>query len=263
MKKILFFDIDGTLYDFKNDSVPVNTRKALKQLKEDGHILVIATGRAPSLIPYIFEKLDIEIDHVIALNGQIVLHKDEIIKEFVIDYMLIDEIFKQAKKHDFLYGGTTNEGRYISNIADFIHEIWGDYNIDIPNILDNFHQERKVYQAHLYIKEHEEHHFDDFKDRVHFNRWHNQVVNVLPIGLGKSNAINWLINHLGIRHDDTIAFGDGLNDIDMLEFVKLGIAMGNSEDETVFEAADYITDDIDQDGLYKALLKFNILKKEV
>ncbi|EUJ55190.1 hypothetical protein MCOL2_09531 [Listeria fleischmannii FSL S10-1203] len=91
-----------------------------------------------------------------------------------------------------------------------------------------------------------------------FLRWHDVSVDVCPANGSKAKGIRELIKKLGFQMEDTYAFGDGLNDIDMLQEVGCGIAMGNGREE-VKQVADYVTDSVDEDGIMKALKHFRLL----
>ena len=75
----------------------------------------------------------------------------------------------------------------------------------------------------------------------------------------KASAIETLLNYLNIKKEDTIAFGDAKIDIPMLEYCNIGVAMGNGGNE-IKEMADFITDDVDNDGLYKAFEKLGLIE---
>ena len=90
------------------------------------------------------------------------------------------------------------------------------------------------------------------------SRWHPAFTDVNTKGGGKHIGIDKIIEYYGIDLSETMAFGDGGNDITMIEHASIGVAMGNAN-EGVKEVADYITDDVDSDGVYKALKHFNIL----
>ena len=77
----------------------------------------------------------------------------------------------------------------------------------------------------------------------------------------KANAIDHLLQYLGASIEDTIAFGDAKIDIPMLEYCKIGVAMGSGGDE-IKAMADYVTDDVDQDGLYNAFVHFGLIDKD-
>ena len=88
------------------------------------------------------------------------------------------------------------------------------------------------------------------------SRWNQYAVDIIPKSGGKIAGIRYILSRLGIGLDETAAFGDGENDIDMLRCAGVGIAMGNAS-EIVKQQADYITDSVDQDGLANALKHFN------
>ena len=82
---------------------------------------------------------------------------------------------------------------------------------------------------------------------------------MIPKQGGKTAGIESILKHYGIKKEEIMAFGDAENDIEMLQYAQIGVAMGNADDE-VKEAADYVTDMVDSDGIYKALKHFRILK---
>ena len=89
-------------------------------------------------------------------------------------------------------------------------------------------------------------------------RWNPYFADVVPQGSSKAVGIDRVIEHYGIRPDETIAFGDGGNDIAMLRHAGIGVAMDNAEDD-VKQAADYVTASVDDDGVRKALLHFGLI----
>ena len=89
-------------------------------------------------------------------------------------------------------------------------------------------------------------------------RWHPAFVDVTAKGNTKQNGIDQIIRHFGIKLEETMAFGDGGNDISMLRHAGIGVAMGNAKEE-VKQAADYVTASIDDDGIAKALKHFGII----
>ena len=90
------------------------------------------------------------------------------------------------------------------------------------------------------------------------SRWHPIFFDVNIKDIGKHIGIDKIIEHYGIKLEETIAFGDGENDISMIKHAHIGVAMGNANKE-VKEIADYITDDVDNEGVYKALKHFNLI----
>ena len=89
-------------------------------------------------------------------------------------------------------------------------------------------------------------------------RWTTHFTDVIPKDGGKNTGIDAVIAHFGIKLEETMAFGDGGNDIDMLKHAGIGVAMGNAG-ENVKEIADYITTSVDDDGITNALKHFNVI----
>jgi Cof subfamily protein (haloacid dehalogenase superfamily) len=97
-----------------------------------------------------------------------------------------------------------------------------------------------------------------FLPRCESTRWTSLFTDVVPMGISKRVGIDKMLEHFQIGLDECMAFGDGGNDIQMLSHVGIGIAMGNASDE-VKKYADYITDSVDEDGVFKALKHFNVI----
>ena len=91
------------------------------------------------------------------------------------------------------------------------------------------------------------------------SQWNPCAYDVIPKQGGKTAGIESVLKHYGIKQEEIMAFGDAENDIEMLQYAKIGVAMGNADDE-VKEAADYVTDTVDSDGIYKALKYYEVLK---
>ena len=88
--------------------------------------------------------------------------------------------------------------------------------------------------------------------------WNATGIDIIPKGGGKQNGIKHYIEAHGRDRTKIMAFGDGENDIDMLQYAGIGVAMGNASDP-VKRSADYVTADIDDDGIEKALIHFGII----
>ena len=91
-----------------------------------------------------------------------------------------------------------------------------------------------------------------------FGRWYPTFVDITAKGNTKQNGIDEFIKHFGFKLEETMAFGDGGNDIGMLRHAGIGIAMGNAKDD-VKASADYVTDSVDEDGIFNAMKHFGII----
>ena len=116
----------------------------------------------------------------------------------------------------------------------------------------------KVYQLNVFVSEEEEGDFMHLMPNSKTARWTSHFTDIIPKNGGKNKGIDAIINHFGIKLEETMAFGDGGNDIDMLKHAEIGIAMENARDD-VKEIADFITTSVDDDGITNALKHYNVL----
>ena len=99
---------------------------------------------------------------------------------------------------------------------------------------------------------------ESLKDISEITCWHINAIDIVPPNVSKASGIDQILNLYGLDRSQSMGIGDGDNDIDMLKRCHIGIAMGNSID-TVKEIADYITDDIDNNGLSNALKHYGLI----
>lgn len=255
-KKIVFFDIDGTLLDH-DKKIPVSTKEAIAKLKENGIIVAIATGRAPFMFREILEELDIQ--SFVSLNGQYAVYNDEVIHEQPYSEQQMCELVTFSKDHNHpLVFQSSDE--MSSTVLDHPHILEGMSSLkrEQPNVDEEFYKKKPVYQVLLFNQNHEQKKYEEAFDYLRFVRWHEFSCDVLPQNGSKAHGIEQFIQHLNINWEDTYAFGDGLNDIEMIEKVNYGVVMGNGED-VVKEKAYYVTSDVAEDGIKKGLEKLNLI----
>lgn len=256
MVKAIFFDIDGTLVSFKTHQVPKSTFDALYKLKEQGIKLFIATGRGKDGLDVLN---DFPFDGYITLNGQYCYNSKQLIYENTIQTEDLQSLLDYLDKHPFPCGFTEEHTKYFNmrdERVDEIHQI--THNDDHPagdcsNVIHH-----KVYQCMCFIDEKEEKELLKFMPHCTSARWHPSFTDISPLGGTKQKGIDQFLHHYNIDLSETMAFGDGGNDIQMLEHVAIAIAMGNANDE-VKNIADYVTDDVEHDGIMKALQHFQLI----
>ena len=115
-----------------------------------------------------------------------------------------------------------------------------------------------VYQLIAFFTEGQQERIMSVLPNCEATRWNPLFADVVPKGSNKAIGIDQMILHYGISLDETMAFGDGGNDLAMLRHAAIGVAMGNSVDE-VREGADYVTTSVDEDGIYNALKHYGII----
>ncbi|MGB7999388.1 MAG: Cof-type HAD-IIB family hydrolase [Anaerobacillus sp.] len=255
-EKIVFFDIDGTLLDH-DKQIPESTRNALKTLTAKGIHVAIATGRAP----FMFAELrkDLGIDTFISFNGQYVMHNDEIVLTNPLSKDEITSLEDAAKEkgHPMVF---LDHEAMMTNHDEHprIMKSMDDLKMHYPGYDPTYYHSRDIYQALLFCESKEEEDYRNTYGNLNFIRWHDFSMDVIPPGGSKAKGIEAMIEHLGFKRENTFAFGDALNDIEMLRFAGTGIAMGNAYKE-VKEVADLVTEPVDQNGIEKGLQKVGLL----
>ena len=255
--KIVFFDIDGTLINEQKE-IPADTIKAIAELKERGVEPVIATGRAPYFIKKLAEQLGIE--SFVCLNGGYVVYKGTPLYKREIEKSRLEALVKAAAEHNH---GLVFEGEH-SFFADkedhpFIIESVNSLKVDLPGYNPEFWKTDEIYQVFLHCESHEEHLYERLHSELKLIRWHPQAIDVLPAGGSKAQGIEALLEKLGLTAADAVAFGDGLNDKEMLETVGFGVAMGNSHPE-LLPFANYVTTHVDEQGIRNGLVEAGLLQ---
>lgn len=257
MIKAIFFDIDGTLVSFQSHKVSESTQKALKDLRKKGIKTFIATGRH---LRAINNLPGLEFDGYVTLNGGLcfgengkVISQTSIPQEDLSSFLNYIEEYPMpcvfVRKADLHINYINQEVIDLFKLLDFI---------EVPTA--NLHKIAKEEVSQLIAF------FDKTRDTevmTHLpnctsTRWYHTFTDIVPKGICKSKGIAMVIEKFGIHPDEIMAFGDGGNDIDMLQYAGIGVAMGNADDD-VKEVADYLTDTVDNDGISKALNHFKIL----
>jgi Cof subfamily protein (haloacid dehalogenase superfamily) len=256
MKKIVFFDIDGTLLDH-DKNLPLSTMRALKELKNNGVFVAIATGRAP----FMFESLreELEIDSFVSFNGQYVVFENQVIYQNPLDTNELSMFLKETRKNNHPLVFLTEKTMKASvEYHPFIEESLGTLKFPHPEEDVHFYESRHIYQSLVFCEEQKEQYYRSEYPGFSFVRWHPYSVDVLPSGGSKAEGIKKMIERLDFKLEDVFAFGDGLNDIEMLKAVGTGVAMGNGTDEAK-RHANVITTDVDNNGIWNGLKELKLI----
>lgn len=257
MTKIVFFDIDGTLIELGKKEMRPKVVEAINKLQENGIMVFAATGRPPYIVP----KFDgVEFDGMLTFNGQLCIYQDKIIHQNPLDKEEALKIIENAKSINkaCMAANATRMG------ANFYDKALDEYMlIADPNgakVVDDFNElvSEEPYQMMISVDKEQEKIVMKDLNHISATRWHPGSIDVIPSHGGKGIGIKKILEHFGFDVSESMAFGDGGNDIDMLETVGVGIAMGNAFDE-VKKIADYITKDVSEDGVYWALKEFNLI----
>ncbi len=256
MIKAIFFDIDNTLVSHYTGQVPPSAREALKLARAKGIQCLIATGRHLSELDSL-PLDDMEFDGYITLNGQLCYDADRklsfgnpitgpekdaliaLFQEKTIPMMLIEQ-----------------DRMYANFINDRVLQAQGSVSALIPSV--GQYTGGQVYQAVAFVSPGEKDMLTDLLPGCQVTWWTELAVDVVPPEAGKVTGIKGYLQQQGLSPAETMAFGDGENDMGMLQFVGTGIAVGNAQPH-VQAAADYVTSHIDADGIFLALKHFEII----
>lgn len=252
MEKAVFFDIDGTLLS-SDRTLTTEVKQAIKLLQSKDIFIGLATGRGPHTIQPLLK--DLNMTSYVCFNGQYIVHSNEIIAKYFLDAASLKRLSKKVN----------NQNQEIIFLDEVGLEI-EQQSHDSRESLIKAHLDNKpvnfsgVYQAIIFAREGEDGYLNNFTDQFAFARWSKKALDVLPLGRSKVDGIKSLIKRLSIDIKNVYAFGDGLNDLEMLRDVGTGIAMGNAH-ESVKKQADFVTSHADADGIVKGLKEVGLLPK--
>jgi Cof subfamily protein (haloacid dehalogenase superfamily) len=235
--------------DQKN--IPASAKEAIEMLKNNGVYVVIATGRAPFMFEDIRKELKVE--SFVSFNGQYIVFEGEIIYENPIGEEALSKLYEASSANNYpMVFMCDKDIRATAENHPQIKESLGKLKLNYPLVDANYFRNRTIYQALLFCDGEAELQYKERFGKFEFIRWHRYSVDVLPTGGSKANGIKHLIHHLGLDLQHAYAFGDGLNDMEMLKLIPNSVAMGNAED-SVKEVAMHITKDVNHDGVFHGL----------
>ena len=261
MTKALFFDIDGTLVSFQTHVIPASTIEALTLAHEKGIQIFIATGR-PTLIINNLGELQSRglIDGYITMNGGYCYVGDEIIYKSPIPKEDVQTMARICQERGYACIFVGEHEAWVCQPSDELRQIF--YNFlgvkEFPVVDFDEALSHEIYQLTPFFSPEDELTIAPQMPQSEFGRWYHSFVDITAKGNTKQNGIDEFIKHFGFKLEETMAFGDGGNDIGMLRHAGVGIAMGNAKDD-VKASADYVTTSVDEDGIFKALKHFEII----
>ena len=268
MKKLIFFDIDGTIITegtrHSDRYIPQSCIRTIGQLQEGGHLCFVNTGRSYAEIDPSIRALPF--DGYVCGCGTYILYQGEELFARHMEYSLGNAIIAdmEACRLEWLLEGCTSiyysTTPYRTRIGDFQAE----HRALIPDAFQSISPDAagNVDFDKFCICLGEGHDFDTFRqkyqDSLTFIDRGQGFYEIMTQGCSKASGIRFLEEYFRIPHEDTIAIGDSTNDLPMLEYAGCSIAMGNSPDE-ILPAVDYVTDTVEHDGIYKAMRHLNLV----
>ncbi len=268
MKKIVFLDVDGTLVDVRQN-IADSSKRAIEEARANGHKIVLCTGRTrASIYPWLIQ---IGFDGIVASSGANVFWGDEELHTASISNDDLKEVADVLDKHNAVYAFQGEDGRFMTQTNyDKIVKYFKDMGMgaiieEFPNTITDKPYEAKGIESGIYINATSS--VDEIQNDITCDIrvtgasfGHEQVYNgeINMFNINKATGMEVLVNHLGLENKDVIAFGDGLNDLEMIEYAHIGVAMGNAVPQ-LREIADMVTDKIDEDGVYNGFKKLKLI----
>ena len=260
--KAVFFDIDNTLWDEKF-VIPDSVKTAIDGLHKKGHLAFICSGRTRCNIrdPRL---LALGFDGILAGCGTYIEKDGKVIFEYKMEQDLIRRLFGLMLEEGMKVLMEGSKYMY-ADFAAFVGNDYIDYIQDtvgdclLPTAGNEGSYDISKMSAEIAGGDVERLR-RELGEEIDVIQHDPNIMEVVPKGYNKATGIAHVCQLLGIRQEDTLAFGDSVNDLDMLRYVGCGIAMGNGM-EAAKEAADYVTDSVREDGIYNALVKLAVIDR--
>ena len=257
MIKAIFFDIDGTLVSFNTHRIPQSAIDAISMAKAKGVRIYISTGRPLSLINNLDEIKHL-IDGYITANGALCFSGDKIISCTPVpeeDVMTVIK-FSDSMKFPCMVVGEKDLTMYNSDERTdrIFRQMLNVHNLKEDNDVEQILRQR-ILQLTPVISEPEELQIMPRLTGCVSCRWYPEFADITATNANKGNGFLDIISHEGIPVEDTMAFGDGGNDVSIIERAGIGVAMGKAN-QILKDVADLVTSSVDEDGVYNAMKKF-------
>ena len=260
MIKAAFFDVDGTLVSFKNRIISDRLVADLAELRRRGIKTFLATGRAKPDLELSGMLKTAQFDAYVTLSGQFCYNEQGLYRDIPICREDLQNACRVLNENPTF--AARMEAGYktcVNRVTDRLLEMFEYMHIDLYEVRPpEWMLSRKIYQFVPLVDEGEEEAFLTVMPHCVFTRWHPKGIDILPFGNGKADGIRATMELYGLCRDEVIAFGDGENDLSMMELAGIGVAMGNAV-ESVKDTADYVTDTVENEGISKALRHFDLL----
>ena len=251
-KKIIFFDVDGTLYTNELGGITDNVKKAIAATRALGHLCFVASGR-----PYGYIADNIGFDGYVLANGANIKYQNHDLEKRFLNYKDVKELCQNLKKKNIEYVLQTSTLCYLNKENKCLLDFYKKCNIDFKNFCFDYDEEEimhKVVKIEVWVKDQEELDFaiscyGAFQYELHPD---NHSMEIYAKDVSKATGILDVLRLLNIDIKDSYCFGDGPNDVEMFETVGHAIAMGNAID-IIKEKADEVCLSVKEDGVYYKL----------
>ncbi len=256
MIRAVFLDIDDTLLSHRTGRVPKSTEQALALLRQKGIRVFTATGR------HILEMRELGLEALpfdghITLNGQLCLDEHgKVLFDSPINGRAVRSVLPVFEEKEIPVLLVEENRIYINFVNKYVEQVQRAISTPVPKI--DAYGGDKVYQIDFFTDRGIAEELIKRMPECRMTCWHEKAFDIIPKDGGKVRGIRKMLEYHHIRQEETMAFGDGENDMEMLRFAQIGVAMGNASDP-VRQSADFVTADIDCGGVERALKYYGII----
>lgn len=263
--KLLVLDIDGTLTNSEKQ-ITENTRKGIINIMERGHKVILASGRPTPGMKRYAEELELEKygGYLLSFNGGRIVNckTGEIVYQKTLPSDAIAGLYKYATEHDaglitylgdnIILGTRMDDyiaiesrinGMEVKKVDDFVKYV----DFDVNKCLMTAEPEK----AEIYVKELN----DKYGEYLSIYRSEPFFIEIMPKNVDKAQSLDRMLSTVGLTRENTICCGDGFNDMSMIQYAGVGVAMENAQPD-VKKVADYITKSNDEDGIVMVIDEF-------
>ncbi|MFA9463591.1 MAG: HAD family hydrolase [Velocimicrobium sp.] len=270
-KKVVFLDIDGTLIGF-DGTLPDSTRAAIRRARKNGHHMVLCSGRSrfqmyPSLLALGFQGIVGAAGAFVECEGEEIYHHymEEEKRKWITAYL---------ESNQFVYSMQADSGMVINERCKHIMlGIYKAYGMDekrLRRLVGNMEvredvwnqprEEKIIYYKSPFPLEMVKKDIAPYFEAVASSLEEPDAFSgeIGPANINKATGMQIYLNHVGVGQEDTIAIGDGPNDLEMIQYAKVGVAMGNAQ-QVIKKAANLVTKRVDENGIYHAFEQLGLL----
>jgi len=262
-KKIVFFDIDGTLLDMEV-GVPDSAREAIKSLRKNGHMAFINTGRSRANITDA-DIGNIEFDGIVAGCGTYLEYNGKCLYNHILNQELVEDTTVLLRDHQmevilegpkYLYYYPEDLEHSLNPFKEQIEQRGGDVWVSVHEHHGHIVANKMSIQSPSQEKAEETRKW--VPDKYDWIFHEMNFLELVPKGFNKARGISYICELFGTDRRDTYAFGDSNNDLDMIKYAGNGVAMGNST-QSILQMADYITCNLKDHGIFNGLRHFRLI----
>lgn len=259
--KVIFFDIDDTLRNSKTGFIPSTIPTVFQKLRDRGILTGIATGRG--IFGVVPEIKALKPDFFVTLNGAYIEDKKgSVLYSHKIARDKVEEYIAWTKEVGIDYGLVGSHEAKLSRrtemISQAIDPIYPDLEVD-----PDFYQKEDIYQMWTFEDQGDDLTLpESLASTLRMVRWHEHSSDVVSISGSKAAGVAKVVDQLGLKPENVMVFGDGLNDSELFDYAGISVAMGISHDK-IKEKADYITKALEENGIFDALEGFGMVEKEL